>query len=169
MRRAHLLLPACLPLTCAAQMFTVNGTMVTVGAGVQLTVQGDLLAGPTATLDNSGTIDLNGNMTNNSGGPLFTAVPGMVVLNGTNQQVGGANMMAMDGLDLQCTSLTLQQDLSTGGSYGIPSGIFGLNAAFVQLNGHGLVVTNSSTGAIVRTTGQLISETDPLVIATATR
>ncbi len=160
-----MLIPAILlaPLVCSAQLFTDDGVAISVQTGVQLTVKGDLLVTSGATFTNAGTIDLTGDITNNSGTALFTATPGLVVMNGTAQSIGGSSIIAFDGLDLQCASLTLQQDAIVGGTYPSPGGVLALNDAIVQLNTQRLVVNNGAVSAITRNTGQLVSETDPLV------
>lgn len=159
-----MLVPAILlaPCICAAQLFTDDGVAITVQTGAQLTVKGDVLVTSGATFTNAGTIDLTGDITNNSGTGLFTATPGLVVMNGTAQSIVGSSVSAFDGLDLQCASLTLQQDAIVGGTYPSPAGVLALNDAIVQLNSKRLVVNNGTVTAITRTTGQLVSETDPL-------
>ena len=160
----YLLVPAILlaPFVCSAQLLTDDGAAITVQTGAQLTVKGDVLVTSGATFTNGGTIDLNGDITNNSGTALFTATPGQVVMNGTAQSIGGSSVTAFDGLDLQCATLTLQQDAVVGGTYPSPAGVLALNDAIVQLNSKRLVVNNGTVIAITRTTGQLVSETDPL-------
>lgn len=150
------------PVLCAAQILMDEGLSITVEAGAQLTVKGDVLVTSGATFTNAGTIDISGDITNNSGTGLFTATPGLVVLNGTVQSVGGSSISAFDGLDLQCASLTLQQDALVGGTYPAPGGVLALNDAIVQLNAKRLVVNNGAATAITRTSGQVVSETDPL-------
>lgn len=150
-------LPAC------GQLVTIAGTGVFVEGGAQLTVQGDVLAAAAAGISNAGTVEVSGDLVNNSGGPLFAPVQGALVLNGASQQIAGSDVARVDALDLQCASLTLQQDLEVGGYYAAPSGTMALNASMVDLNRHALTITNPSTGAITRTSGQLVSETDPVV------
>lgn len=145
-----------------AQLLTDIGVPITLQAGVQLTVKGDVLVTSGASFTNAGTIDLSGDLTNNSGTGLFTATPGLVVMNGTAQSIGGSSVTAFDGLDLQCATVTLQQDAIVGGTYPSPAGVLALNDAVVQLNAKRLVVNNGAVSAITRNTGQLVSETDPL-------
>lgn len=145
-----------------AQLFTNNGAAITLQSVAQLTVQGDVLAAPGATVANAGTIDLSGNLTNNSGGQLFAPVAGTVIMNGTAQTIDGTSVTAFDGLDLQCTALNLQQDVVVGGTYPAPAGVLQLRDAIVQLNSHRLTVNNGASSAIAHLNGQLVSETDPL-------
>ena len=145
-----MLVPAILlaPCICAAQLFTDDGVAITVQTGAQLTVKGDVLVTSGATFTNAGTIDLTGDITNNSGTGLFTATPGLVVMNGTAQSIVGSSVSAFDGLDLQCASLTLQQDAIVGGTYPSPAGVLALNDAIVQLNSKRLVVNNGTVTAM---------------------
>ncbi|MBK7083858.1 MAG: hypothetical protein IPH53_04020 [Flavobacteriales bacterium] len=106
-----------------AQMLSTQGVDVTVTSGAQLTVRGDVLAGPGSALVNAGMIDLSGDLTNDSGSGLFAALPGEVVLNGTSQTIAGGSAIAFDVLDLQCASVTLQQDVVVGGLYPAPAGV----------------------------------------------
>lgn len=150
------------PFVCAAQLFTDNGVPITVQTGAQLTVKGDVLVTSGATFTNAGTIDLTGDLTNNSGTGLFTATPGLVVMIGAAQSIGGSSVTTFDALDLQCASLTFQQDAIVGGTYPSPAGVLALNDAIVHLNAQRLLVNNGAVSAITRTNGHLVSETDPL-------
>ncbi len=150
------------PSALSAQSLTCLGADITVESGAQLTVKGDMLAGLGATMTDAGTIDISGDVTNNSGSALFAPVAGTLVLNGSNQQIMGANMMKLDNLQLQCAQLTLLQDLAVGGNYASPAGVLALNSTIVQLNAHDLIITDPAANAITRTTGQLVSETGPV-------
>ncbi|MEO8588420.1 MAG: T9SS type A sorting domain-containing protein [Flavobacteriales bacterium] len=161
MRRALLLVVASAH-TAGAQLLTDNGAAITIQPGTQVTVQGTLLANPGATCTNNGLIDLSGDLTNNSGNALFGASQGTVIMNGMAQSVGGTSITAFDDLDLQCTTLTLQQDALVGGTNPSPSGVLAVNNAIVQLNANRLVVNNAGAGAITRINGQLVSESVPL-------
>lgn len=149
-------------LPCHAQVLTDAGASITVTAAAQLTVKGDLLAAPGSVISNGGTIDLSGDLINDSGGALFAPVAGAVILNGAAQSIGGTDVTALDALDLQCVSLTLQQDAIVGGMYAAPVGVLQLRDALLDLNAHQLTITNAATTAITRISGEVISETDPL-------
>lgn len=154
---------AVLACSCHAQLLTDAGAAITITAGTQLTVKGDVLAGPGSGIANGGTIDLSGDLTNDSGGALFAPVAGSVILNGASQSIGGADATAFDALDLQCIALSLQQDAIVGGTYASPAGALQLRDALLHLNAHRLTVTNAAATAITRVNGQVISETDPLM------
>ncbi len=160
--RRILLVAALMPLAATAQLFTGHGASVTLRSGAQLTVKGDVLAIAGTTVINNGLIDMSGDLTNNSGNDLFGPSQGTVIMNGATQSIGGASIPAFDDLDLQCTSLTLQQDVLVGGTYPAPSGVLAVNDAIVQLNSQRIVVSNATTGAITRINGHLVSETGPI-------
>ncbi len=144
-----------------AQLLTAQGVGVTVNNGAQLTVKGDLLATSGATIANNGTVDLAGDFTNNSGNDLFGSSQGTVIANGATQTIGGSSITLFNNLSLLGGPVTLAQDISTGG-YLVQNGVLALGSAQVFLNTQKLAVLNPAPSAITRTTGFLISETDPL-------
>lgn len=162
MRHGTTLFVLLVPSACAAQLLTAEGAAITVQSGAQLTVQGNVIATPGATVANAGTIDLSGNLTNNSGGQLFAPVQGTVIMNGLSPVIDGTSVTAFDGLDLQCAALGLQQDVVVGGIYPAPVGVLQLRDAVVQLNTHRITVNNGASTAITRLNGQMVSETDAL-------
>lgn len=163
MRHGTILFVLLVPCACTAQLFTAEGAAITVQSGAQISMQGDVLATPGATVANAGTIDLSGNFTNNSGGQLFAPVQGTVIMNGAAQTIDGTSVTAFDGLDLQCATLGLQQDVVVGGTYPAPAGVLQLRDAVVQLNTHRITVNNGASTAITRLNGQMVSETDALI------
>ena len=162
MRHGTILFVLLVPCSCAAQLLTAEGAAITVQSAAQITVQGDVLATPGATVANAGTIDISGNFTNNSGGQLFAPVQGTVIMNGLSPVIDGTSVTAFDGLDLQCAALGLQQDVVVGGTYPAPVGVLQLRDAVVQLNTHRITVNNGASTAITRLNGQRVSETDAL-------
>lgn len=150
-----------LPGLCAAQLLTDNGAAITVQPGVQLTIKGSLLAGAGSSITNNGTIDLTGDLTNNSGGALFTAVPGTVIMKGPIQSIAGSSITTFDNLDLQCATLMLQQDIRTGGAYASPAGVLALGNCMLRLNTNRITITDPLPSAITRLTGEIVSETTP--------
>ncbi len=144
-----------------AQLVQVNG--VEVKNTSQITIKGDFGAGAGASVANNGIIDMTGNFTNNSGTPLFGLSGGTVVLNGTNQTIGGSNPTDFNNLNLQGSGTkTLEQDALVGGNNGINNGVLMLGGQRLNLNSNELTVNNSSPGAVTRFTGFIISETDAI-------
>ncbi|MCB9182876.1 MAG: T9SS type A sorting domain-containing protein [Flavobacteriales bacterium] len=162
MRSRAIIAAVIIALPCHAQVLTDAGAAISIVAGAQLTVKGDLLAKPGSLVSNGGAVDLTGDLINDSGGALFAPVPGTVILDGAAQSIGGTDVTALDALDLQCVTLTLQQDVIVGGMYAAPAGVLQLRDALLELNAHQLTITNAAATAITRISGQVISETDPL-------
>lgn len=143
-----------------SQLVTVNGVTITNSA--QITVKGDILFTTGSASDNDGSLEVSGDFINNSGSNLFGASAGTVVLNGGNQQIAGSSVTHFNNLNLQGGGTkTLALDAVTGGNNGVNSGVLSLNNARLDLNANELTVNNSTASAITRTSGFIISETDP--------
>ena len=80
MRSAAIFAAFIFALSAQAQLLTAQGVGIAVNNGAQLTVQGDVLATSGASIDNTGTIDLTGDFTNNSANDLFGSSQGTVLL-----------------------------------------------------------------------------------------
>jgi len=161
MRSAAIFAAFIFALSAQAQLLTAQGVGITVNNSAQLTVQGDVLATSGATIANNGTVDLTGDFTNNSGNDLFGSSQGTVLLNGGSQSVGGSSVTLFNNLSLLGGPITLTQDINTGGYPGM-TGVLSLASSQLFLNTKKLYVLNPAPGAITRTTGYLVSETDPL-------
>ena len=160
MRRALLLL-CCTPFALHAQLFTNKGATIIVQSAVQVTVQGEVLNALGGSIGNSGTIDLSGHWTNNSGNDCFGASEGTVILNGAGQEIRGTTPTMFNHLQLACVSATMMQDATTGGGSGTThTGALALGNAVLRLNTHLLTLWNADPNAITRTAGYLVSETD---------
>lgn len=160
MRGRAVLLLCASALTLRAQLLTNDGAAITVQAGAQLTVQGDVTNMVGATIDNDGLIDLSGDFTNNSGGDLFGTSVGTVILNGGAQAIGGSSITLFNNLSLVGGPVTLAQDIRTGGS--AQNGVLSLGASQLLLSAQRLSVLNPLAGAITRSSGFIVSETDPV-------
>jgi hypothetical protein len=144
-----------------SQVVTVRNIGITNTA--QITVKGDILFSTGATMNNNGELAVSGNFTNNSGGSLFGASEGTVVLNGNNQDIAGSHVTHFNNLELQNGGTkTLLQDALTGGNNLMNTGVLSIGASSLDLNSHTLTVSNAQPGAITRTSGFIVSETDPL-------
>lgn len=149
-----------LPVICTGQLFTNNGAQITSSA--QVTVKGDVQHNAGASMSNSGIIELTGNWTNNSGNNCFGNSAGTVLLNGSNQSIGGNSATVFNNLTLGGSGTkTLLHDETVGGAYVNATGILSLSDRFLELNSHQLTITNTSPLAITRSSGFIQSETDP--------
>ncbi len=145
--------------TADAQLMTNDNVGITMQSGVQLTVQGDIQNQNTSTIENNGIIDLRGHWQNNTGNNCFGTSQGTVILNGTNQNIGGNNSTAFNNLVLWNTgTVTLLNDISVGGNYVSPSGILDVDKSILDLNSKTLSISNSSVNAITSLSGFILSE-----------
>lgn len=112
----------------------------------------------------SSTISLEGNWINNSANVAFTVDNGGVVLAGATQTIGGTNASAFYNLSLAGNGIkTLAINQTTVGGQSTFTGILSVGSSTLDLNANQLDVTNSATGAITRTSGYIISETNTAV------
>lgn len=120
---------------------------------------------------NNGFADMRGNAlmkvgghwTNNASNPVMKGNGGIVELNGGIQNIGGFYPTGFSGLILGGTGeKRLLVNTYTGGVYsGTKNGVLLLHNRLV-LNSKRLIVNNGRPSAIRRTTGYILSETDPI-------
>lgn len=141
-----------------AQLLVANGVSITINSGVSMTVNGDMEMQGTTTVNNSGTIALTGNWTNNAGAGVFGTSKGTVLMNGINQHIQGSFPTTFYHLTLQNGTKTLHTNISTGGGAIPYNGVLNLTNAVLSLKSNMVSVFNSSSTAIQRTTGYILSE-----------
>lgn len=147
----------------AQSLFTANNVTTTITSGAQLTVKGDMQFISNANINNSGTIDLSGNWTNNAGNTIFGTSQGTVIFNGGVQGIFGSSSTVFNNLSfLGSGTKTLWVNTTAGGGNLTPTGILSLNDQLLNLNTYDLTINNPSPGAITRTSGFMWSETAPL-------
>ncbi len=147
-----------IPYASDAQMLSGNNATVSIAAGNQLTVKGEVRLEAGMTIESAGTIDLNGNWTNNSATPGFTLNDGTVIMNGVNQVIGGSSATIFYHLNLFNGVKTLQSDATTGGAISSTTGSLNCNNAVLDLNSHTFYINNINPNGITRTTGYILSE-----------
>lgn len=145
----------------AQALLTVQDVSVKLtNAATTLYVFGDINNTGTATIDNSGTIQMSGNWYNNTNNNIFGTSAGIVVMSGFNIVLGGSKPTTFNTLILVGGTKTLQQAESVGGAYASPAGSLALNAGVkVDLNSNILTITNSGT------TGITTSSINDMIIA----
>ncbi|MBI3521370.1 MAG: hypothetical protein HY062_18675 [Bacteroidetes bacterium] len=112
----------------------------------------------------SSTITLEGDWTNNSPNVAFTADGGGVVLAGNAQSIGGSAATAFYNLSLAGNGIkTLAVNSTTVGGQATFTGILSVGSSTLDLNSNRLDITNSAVGAITRSSGYIISETNAAV------
>ena len=140
--------------------FFNNGSAITVQNGGLIFVQGEVVntdnAANIGLINNSGTIALSGDWTNNSTSTALTPTVGTVELNGALQLVTGTTSTTFNNLTLLGTNIKrLNINTFVGGF----SGVLNLTARVLDLNSNTLFVTNSLPSAVIRTSGYILSET----------
>ena len=159
-----------LPLCNFSQGVVNNGAYIVFSGASQMYIDGNAAGNylsqsngritPSAT----STISLEGNWTNNSTNVAFTADGGGVVLTGAAQTIGGTNPSAFYNLTLAGNGIkTLAVNSNTVGGQATYTGILAVGSSTMDLNGNRLDITNSAVGAITRSSGYIISETNTAV------
>ena len=133
----------------AQNIWINNGATVMNTSGVDVVINGGVLNQANGTIDNSGTMHITGNWTNNAGNTAFIPTsPGKVILEGANQQIQGTDITEFFRLELSGTGIKSLVDI-----YTIIDDSLILNDREFDLDTNTAFVTNPSTGIITRTTG----------------
>lgn len=138
-----------------AQMYiddVTNGNYFTTGTG-------------SITASATSSITLLKDWTNNSANNGFaTPDGGGVVLAGNAQTIGGSAATAFYNLSLAGNGIkTLAVNSTTVGGQATFTGVLSVGSSTLDLNGNRMDVTNSAVGAITRSSGYIISETNAAV------
>ena len=159
-----------LPFITLAQGVVNNGAYIVFSGASQMYIDGNT-SGSYLSQSNgriipsaSSTISLEGNWTNNSANVAFTADGGGVVLTGAAQTINGTNPSAFYNLSLAGNGIkTLAVNSTTVGGQSTFTGVLSVGSSTLDLNGNRMNVTNSAIGAITRSSGYIISETNTAV------
>lgn len=140
--------------------FFNNGSSIAVQNGGLIFVQGEVINTDNGvnigSINNSGTIALSGDWTNNSTTSALTATTGLVELNGALQLITGTTSTTFNNLTLLGTNV---KRLNINTIVGGVTGVLNLTARVLDLNSNTLFVTNALQSAIIRTSGYILSET----------
>lgn len=140
--------------------FYNGGTDVTVYPNTILYVDGHVSNNVQGFIHNQGDIYLTGDWTNNEPSGCLDPTTGTVILYGAAQTIQGAQTTTFHNLDCQgIGTKTLNINTIVGGN----TGALSLHSDPFDLNSNRLTVSNPSTAAITRTSGYIISETDPII------
>ena len=136
----------------ASQLYiddVTNGNYFTTGTG-------------SITASATSTITLLKNWTNNSSNNGFaTPDGGGVVLAGNAQTIGGSAATAFYNLSLAGNGIkTLSVNSTTVGGQATFTGVLSVGTSTLDLNSNRIDITNSAVGAITRSSGYIISETN---------
>ncbi len=145
-----------------AQLFTVgSGTNLYISLGTDVYINnGHFLNQAGGITDNNATIHVTNDWINNGGNAALTLNKGTVDLNGsTTQLITGSSATEFNGLNISngAGNIILNTNTNVGGT----NAELVLGSRNIDLNTQQLRITNSSTSAISRSTGYIISETPP--------
>lgn len=146
-------------LTSAQTVLYNGGTDITAEAGSIIYVDGAVINDVNGLIHNKGDIYLTRNWTNYEPSGCLDPTTGTVILDGASTQtITGTEPTTFNNLDCrQGSKKILAIDTYVGGN----TGVLMLKSSPFELNSNTLFVTNSSSAAITRTTGYIISETEP--------
>lgn len=139
-----------------AQLFYGDNVNVKINPGAQISVKGDLELANTGSITNEGTIDLSGDIINNSGGNFFTGNNGSVFMNGAVQNITGSDIIRFNNLTLQGTGNKILHIRTISGGGG--SGTLDLDDRILELNGHSVYINNNLPSGIIRSSGGILCE-----------
>ena len=145
--------------------FNNNDAFITLRSSTYLNISGssghftnESAAGSASRIDNSGTIKVEGNWYNNAdnaANKVFSAATGTVDFSGSNQSVC-AGSISTDYANVIISGSGVK---SMSRSFSLPSSaVLTLTAGSLALNAQTLSITNTSTGAITRTSGFIRGE-----------
>lgn len=164
MYRITLLLALLWPFSGSSQALLYNdGAGITVENGAVVYVEGGITNTTGGTIDNDGSIQLEGDWVNEvSNGLTSSGNTGNVTFLGSAQQsIGGTQTTAFHNLTIDnATGVLLSLDASAGGTNG--GGVLDLTSGYLDLNTHTLTITNGTTAGITAAANTYIkSETAP--------
>ncbi len=138
--QALLLLPA-LSTSLIAQHVNVDNTVINIGTGYFISTGGSMLIQNSGAIDNSGTLKIPGNWTNNANG-LINASPGTVELNGTTvQTIGGSVVTTFNNLTINNSNgILLAGNIIVNGTLTFTSGKITTGANYVILGSSASIV-----------------------------
>lgn len=139
-------------------VFYNSNPLLYTDAGSVVFVDGNIINETTGHIKNNGSIYLTKDWTNHEMAGALDPTSGKIILAGNSQSIKGAQTTKFNNLDCQgAGTKTLDITTIVGGN----SGMLSLHNAALSLNSNTLIVTNPASGAITRTNGYIVSETDP--------
>ena len=138
-----------LSFSTSAQLISNNGNVIFVDNGQVVYADGGIQNNLNGTFQNSGTIELTGNWTNNGGNSAFLfSLPGTVKLTGGPQQINGNSVTNFFNLNLLGTGIK-----SLSGIDAIGEGTLYLNDHELATDINTFFVTNTALTSVSRTSG----------------
>ena len=138
--------------------FLNGGVDITIYPNTNVYVGGNVTNETLGKIHNKGSIYLTGDWANNEPSGGIDPLTGKVILDGGSQFIKGSQTTTFNNLDCQGTGTkTLNINTVVAGN----TGVLSLNSNPLDLNSKTLIVRNPAVGAITRSSGYIISETDP--------
>lgn len=148
--------------THAQSVFQASAVSIVVNTGTQLVVEGDVHLNAAALFANNGSVRVEGEWDNSSGGSATTATStGSVVLYGGAQDITGADITDFRNLVITGGDKTLLLD-AMAGRVAAANGTVDLGAV-LRLNGHSFTVFNPASTAVLDNGGSVRSESTDLL------
>ena len=148
---------------CFSQEFVNNGDIISNNGDI-IFVDGNVTDTSKGLFDNTGSIYLTGDWTNNAGDSAFTTTPGgNVIMSGDTQNIQGSDVTGFYNLILANKGVKHLQHIDA-----VVNDSLILNHLELSTDSQKLIVTNTSPGVITRTSGFVSSlDTGALVRYTA--
>jgi gliding motility-associated-like protein len=148
-------------LTAQVALFN-NGQTIKINSNaivkVNGTLQNDVFGTTNGYIENNGTLYVNGDWINNCNNGALAANTGTVILDGNAQNVAGNQTTNFNNLTLSGSATkTLLINTNVGGV----NGFLNLSNIALNLNRKTITITNAANNAISRTSGFIISESQP--------
>lgn len=135
-----------------------SGIDMTISSNCNVYVDGNVVNDVQGLIHNNGTIYLTNDWTNNEPSGCLDPTAGTVILFGNAQFIQGSQTTTFNNLDLQGNGVkTLNINTIVGGN----AGVLSLNNNIIDLNSNTLIITNPLPSAVTRTSGYILSETNP--------
>lgn len=129
-----------------------GGVTMTVNSGTSMNVLGNVVFQPTSQVDNSGSIYLTGDWTNNSGSTaLINSSPGLVEFYGDTQRISGSDLTRFYDLTLSGTGVKMLE------MHAEAEGTLDLTDRELRTDTFDMHVSNTAVASISRTTGYVSS------------
>lgn len=142
---------------CHAQVTVTNNGVTVTNLAQDIYINGSLMNKSTGFIKNTGSVYINGDITNNASTAFSDSSSGEIVLNGSAQQINGTKPLSFHKLILNTSdTLALDQSIKVTDSLKFTSGYVFLNGNNIDLDSSGYLLNERHTSHIFGTTGKII-------------
>jgi len=146
---------------CIAQ--TTNSGNIVIDSSAKMVVQNNLVNTGSGIIKVDGELRLKKDFINDASTNGFDKADGKVTFNGGSQKIGGSHLTSFPLLQLSGTGTkTLNQSIEVGNTASITKHVLNISSIQFLLSTKELTLLSSSSQAIQRTTGFIVSETSGL-------